>query len=454
MVTSIAPKAVDNLSRAGVFNRELAEQISRHAQEPAWLTEKRLAAYTVFEETPLPTTSDEPWRRTSLRRVKWGKFDPSKATSLQTATNLADLPDFLREKLDEEREASGRMVFANGQRLYYEVHPDLAAQGVVFTDLQTAVKDHAELVQRHLFSSVPSSDSKFAALNAAFWQNGTFLYVPEGVEIDHHLPFKTVILLDGEGVASTHRSLIITEANARVDYIEETASVNNDDPGLSVGVVEMIAAEGSEARYVDLQNLGAQVYNFNTKRALVQADANAIWEVGAFGSQMTKTFIDSQLIGDGANTECNGVYFLNDRQHVDLDFLMQHTGYATTGDLLVHGALKDKARSVFIGMIKIDEPGQLTNSYLKNQNLLLDPTARADSIPQLEIDANDVRASHAATISKVEEEYIFYLMSRGISYDDAVRLVVDGFFTTIFDRMANERVREKMMAAVVRKMAG
>jgi len=217
-------------------------------------------------------------------------------------------------------------------------------------------------------------------------------------------------------------------------------------------VVEIIAAEGAQVRYVDVQQLGHNVYNFNTKRSLNGPDSNVIWDLGEFGGALTKTFVDSQLIGDGANMECNGVYFLAGDQHLDIDTLMQHIGYATSGDLLIHGALKDKARSVFIGMIKIDPSGQLTNSYLKNQNLLLDKTARADSMPSLEIDANDVRASHAATISKVEEEYIFYLQSRGIPRQAAVQMIVEGFFSTIFARMGNERVQEKLMTSVTRKM--
>jgi Fe-S cluster assembly protein SufD len=198
--------------------------------------------------------------------------------------------------------------------------------------------------------------------------------------------------------------------------------------------------------------LGHKAYNFNTKRALCYDDSDVIWDIGELGSALTKTFIDSQLIGDGANTECNGVYFLDGKQHIDLDTMMQHTGYSTSGDLLLHGALKDKARSVFIGMIKIDPNGQLTNSYLKNQNLLLSNTSRADSVPSLEIDANDVRASHAATVSQVEEEYIFYLQSRGIPRETAIQMIVEGFFSTVFNRMGNERVRARLMEAVTRKM--
>ncbi|MEM7030897.1 MAG: Fe-S cluster assembly protein SufD, partial [Chloroflexota bacterium] len=267
-------------------------------------------------------------------------------------------------------------------------------------------------------------------------------------------PFHTIVLMDGEGATQVHRSLIVAEFYGNVNFIEEVASNNDEELGLNVGVVEVVAEEGAQVRYVDVQQLGNKVYNFNTKRSLGGEDSNVVWDLGQFGSALTKTFIDSQLIGDGSNMECNGVYFLDGKQHIDIDTLMQHIGYATGGDLLIHGALKDKARSVFIGMIKIDPTGQLTNSYLKNQNLILDKTARADSIPSLEIDANDVRASHAATISKIEEEYIFYLQSRGVPYDTAVQMIVEGFFSTIFDRMGNDRVKEKLMLTVIRKMTG
>lgn len=452
-MTTTITKTNDALISSGVFTKEATEARSARLNEPAWLADKRRVAWAVFEETPLPTLSDEPWRRTSLRKVPWNKFKLDVTPSMARAEKLADLPDNIRNLFDEDREASGRMLIVNGQILYYEVDPAVTEQGVIFTDLQTAAKEHADLVEPHLMAKcVPPSDSKFAAMNAALWENGAFIYVPREVEVEH--PFHTIILLDGQGVTSIHRSLIVTELYGNVTYIEENTSSRDEDLGLNVGVVEIIAEEGAHVRYVDVQKLGRQVYNFNTKRSLGAEDSNMVWDVGEFGGALTKTFIDSQLIGDGSNIECNGVYFIDGNQHLDIDTLMQHTGYATSGDLLIHGALKDKSRANFIGMIKIDPSGQLTNSYLKNQNLLLDKTARADSMPQLEIDANDVRASHAATISKVEEEYIFYLMSRGIPRPVAVQMIVEGFFSTIFDRMRNERIKEKLMATVMRKIVG
>ena len=434
-----------------IFDKAAVEKIISQNNEPDWLAHKRRLAWSVFEDTPMPATSDEAWRRTGLKRVKWNQISPDAPTAIQPVAALQDLPQNLQDLLDANREAAGRLLFVNGQLKYSEIDESLAQQGVIFTDLQSAARQHADLLKAHLMNeAVPPADGKFAALNAALWRNGVFLYLPRNVTIAQ--PFQVAFLLDGEGASSIHRALIIAESGAQADYIEESASQDNAQLGLNVGVVEIIARDNAQIRYVDAQQLGQKVYNFNTKRALAHANSRVLWDLGEFGSGLTKTFIDTQLIGNGADTQCNGVYFLNGTQHVDIDTMMHHIGYATTGDLLLHGALKDKARSVFLGMIKIDPSGQKTDSYLKNQNMMLDETTRADSIPALEIDANDVRASHAATISQVEDEYVFYLQSRGIPRDTAVKMIVEGFFSTVFNRMGNERVQERLMATVQRKM--
>lgn len=434
-----------------IFSKEIFNKFAAAQNDPKWVADKRMAAWSIFEDTPMPTTHDEPWRRTSLKRVHWADFSLDVAPSVQPVSALSDLPQSLQNLLDADKEAAGRLAMVNGQLVFAEIDPALAEKGVIFTDLRTAVHRHADLVQQHLMAkAVPPSDGKFAALNAALWQNGVFLYVPKNVAVE--LPFQAAIALDGAGASSIHRTLIVAEASAQVDYIEETASLNDAETGLAIGMVEVVARPNASVRYVDVQQWGHNVFNFNTKRALAEEDSNIYWDLGELGSRLTKTFIDTELIGDGSNTECNGVYFLDGEQHVDLDTMMRHIGYSTGGDLLLHGALKDTARAIFIGMIKIDPTGQLTNSYLKNQNLLLDDTCRADSIPALEIDANDVRASHAATISQVEEEYVFYLMSRGIPRSIAVQMIVEGFFETVFARMGNERVRERLMEAVEQKL--
>jgi Fe-S cluster assembly protein SufD len=361
------------------------------------------------------------------------------------------LPEDIRDALEDKYTAAGRLVLANNQVIYQELDPALAEQGVIFTSLSTAVKDYPELVQKYLGAeAVPPSNSKFAALNAALWQGGVFLYLPKNVEVEE--PFQTAIILEGQGSAIFPRTLIVAERFANATYIEESISHGEHGQALNDGVVEIYTHDGSQVRYVDVQRWGEDVYNFNVKRSVSQNDSAVVWETGQLGGRITKTYFDSLLPGNGSSMAFNGVYFMQGKQHLDVDCLIQHIGLATNGDLLLHGAVKDKSRSVFTGLIKIDPAAQQTNSYLKNENLILDRSARADSIPTLEIDANDVRASHGSTIGKIDEEYIFYLMSRGISRNTAVRMVVEGFFHKVFDRMHHERVREKLFQAVSNKI--
>jgi Fe-S cluster assembly protein SufD len=436
---------------SGVFSRADVESLSSKLNEPQWLKDKRNTAWMVFEETPMPSTSDEDWRRTDLRKVKWEKFGLARSTSISPADELAKLPDDLRDAVEESYAAAGRIVIVNGQVVYRELDPALAEQGVIFTDLSTAVAQHGDLVEKYLGTeAVPPSNSKFAALNSALWQGGVFLYLPKEVEVEK--PFQAAFVLEGEGTAIFPRTLIVAERFANATYIEENISLGQHGQALNAGVTEIYANAGAQVRHVDVQRWGEDVYNFNVKRSVGQNDSVVIWETGQLGGRLTKSYYDSLLPGNGAMTEFNGVYFMQGKQHLDVDTLMHHIGLATSGDLLLHGAVKDKSRSVFTGLIKIEPTAQQTNSYLKNENLILDSTARADSIPSLEIDANDVRASHGATISKIDEEYIFYLMSRGIPRNTAVRMVVEGFFHKVFDRMYNERVREKLFNAVSAKI--
>lgn len=441
-------QSTDKLLQAGVFTRGVVETIS--ANEPTWLRDKRQVAWTVFEETPMPTINDEDWRRTDLRKIRWEKFKLAGPSSVQ-ANTLANLPADVRDALEEKYAAAGRIVMANDRLVYRELDPALAEQGVIFTSLAEAVIKYPDLVQKYLGTeAVPPSNSKFAALNSALWQGGIFLYLPKNVEVAE--PFQTALILEGEGSAIFPRTLIVAEQSAHATYIEEAVSHGEHGQGLNVGVVEIFTNPGSQIRYVDVQRWGEDVYNFNIKRSVGRNDSSIIWETGQLGGRLTKTYYDALLPGNGATTDFNGIYFMQGKQHLDVDCLMHHVGLSTSGDLLLHGALKDKGRSIFTGLIKIEPTAQQTNSYLKNENLILDPSARADTIPTLEIDANDVRASHGATIGKIDEEYVFYLMSRGISRPTAVRMVVEGFFHKVFDRMYNERVREKLFNAVSAKI--
>jgi Fe-S cluster assembly protein SufD len=452
---TVTTKRPDKLLDAGVFSLGEVEALSAQLNEPAWLSDKRKTAWSVFEETPMPTSSDEDWRRTDIRKVKWQKFQLAGPASFAPGdgqiTKLADVPEYVRDAVEESHAAAGRLIIANGRVVYQELDPALADKGVIFTDLSTAVADHPDLVQKYLGTeAVPPSNSKFAALNSALWQGGVFLYLPKEVEVEP--PFQAAFVVEGEGSTIFPRVLLVGDTYSSATYIEENISLGEHGQALNTGVTEIYAGDGAQIRHVDVQRWGEDVYNFNVKRSVGQNDSMVIWETGQLGGRLTKSYYDSLLPGNGSMMEFNGIYFMQGKQHLDVDTLMNHIGFATSGDLLLHGALKDRSRSVFTGLIKIEPSGQQTNSYLKNENLLLDRKARSDSIPSLEIDANDVRASHGATIGRIDEEYIFYLMSRGIPRSTAVRMVVEGFFYKVFDRMHNERVREKLFNAVSAKI--
>ncbi len=437
----------DPAVEAGLFTRDAVTALSERLNEPIWMKEKRQVAWSIFEDTPMPTTSDEDWRRTDIRGLKWDQLKLFAESSVKPVSQLADLPDYLRTALDEGQEAAGRLALVNGQAVYHELAEGLAKQGVIFTDMSTAVQEYPHLIQEYFMTEcVAPSDGKFPALNGAFWQGGTFIYVPKDVVLKE--PFQIVIALEGEGTAVFPHTLIVAERFANVTCIEETVSPDRGELALNSGVVEIIAGEGAQVRYVDVQRWGNNVFSFNTKRAVHRPDSLVAWEMGELGSRLTKTYVDSILTGNGSSAEFNGIYFASDKQHLDIDTLIHHIGLSTGGDLLLKGAVRDNGRAVFQGMIKIDPSGQQTNSYLKNDNLLLSDHARADSIPSLEIDANDVRASHGATVGRIDEEYIFYLQSRGIPRNTAVRMIVEGFFSSVFDRMGQERVRQKLASAV------
>jgi len=453
----------DPTIEAGVFSRDSMNMLAERLNEPGWMKEKRHVAWSLFEELPMPTTSDEDWRRTDIRALKWDELKLYVDSGVEPVSQLSGLPEHLRVALDEGQDAAGRLAFVNDKVVYYELAQGLSEQGVVFTDMTTAVREHPELVQRYFMTEcVAPSDSKFAALNGALWQGGAFIYVPKDVEIKE--PFQVVMALEGEGTAIFPHTLIVAEQFAYLSLIEEAISntsvldtdarsaQGDEGQALNNGIVEIIAGDGAQVRYVEVQRWGENVFNFNTKRAVHRPDSLVVWETGQLGGRLTKTYVDSVLKGNGSSAEFNGVYFMSGKQHLDIDTLAHHIGLSTGGDLLLKGALRDNARAVFQGLIKIDPNGQQTNSYLKNENLLLSDHARADSVPSLEIDANDVRASHGATIGRVDEEYIFYLQSRGIPRSTAVRMIVEGFFSSIFDRMSQERVREKLASAVSAKI--
>jgi Fe-S cluster assembly protein SufD len=430
----------------GGFTETAFEAFLKNRDEPAWLTDRRRQAFARFRAFAWPSPRDEEWRRTDIRALKLENFAPPDADGPSAAA---------RNALDSHwaslsaHYATG-IQHVNGAAVRHADQGRLG--GAVFLDLNRAARDQPELVKRYLLTeAVSASDDVFAALHAAFWTGGTLLYVPRGVKVD--APLFSLVGLAGEGRVEFGHTLVVLEEDAEATLVRETAAADRDEtPGLHVGALEVIQARGSRFRLVNIQNWDASTWHFSRERALVGRDAELQWTVGGLGSRLAKVNQEVALAGQGARAQVNGVMFTTGRQHLAYFTRQDHMAPHTTSDLLYKAGLKDRSRVVWKGMIRVEKDAQRTDAYQKNDNLVLSGTARADSIPGLEIEANDVRCTHGATAGRVDEDMIFYAQARAIRRETAVRLIVEGFFANVYDRITIEPVRETLRQAVAFKL--
>ena len=416
--------------------------------EPNWLTEKRLEAWRGFESLPMPTLRDEAWRYTDISDVRIEDFLPY--ASSPDVKSEEDLPDAVRRLIREGEENSALLVQHNSETTFSRVDEELARKGVVFTDLHTALADHEELVKEKLFGLVPGDYDKFAALSAAAFAGGSFLYVPRGVGVE--VPIQSYRWLDVVG-SIMPRTLVIVEEGASVAYIDEYASADGEDPAFSNGAVELYVGEGASLRYVSLQNWERNVLHFNTIRSQTEKDATIRSLVVSFGSQLSRTNIEAGLSASGGDSEMLGLYFADQNQVLDHHTLQDHIAPNAHSDLLYKGALRDESIAVFSGLIRVEPGAQKTDAYQTNRNLILGTDdAFAVSLPNLEIMADDVKCSHGSTTGQVDETDLFYLMSRGIPRREAEKLVVFGFFGDITSRIPLKGLKEKLDRAIEGKI--
>jgi len=407
----------------------------------------RASAWEAFRRLPLPVTTDEPWRRTDIHAL------PSDEFVFPGDGAFADLPpvraDLLKPLIADQH--GGQIVLLpGGSRI--DLDARLAAQGVIFTDLRTAEQQHPELLQRMLGKTVNVEEGKFAALAGAFAQNGVVLYVPRGLTVE--APLHSVLWGPGGSFAHVSHVLVLVDEGASVTYVHEAASPDEmETTAMHAGIVEVQIMQGASLRFVELQSWGRHVWNFSHERIRVERDGALDWIFGAIGSRLTKNFSELDLAGQGAQGRMSGFYFTDGNQHLDHDTQQNHLAPNTTSDLLFKGALKGKSRSVWQGMIYVAPGAQKTDGYQANRNLVLSDAARADSIPGLEILADDVRCTHGATVGKLEQEPIFYLKTRGIPQPEAEKIVVEGFFDPIFQRIPFEGVRERFQHYISEKMS-
>lgn len=412
------------------------------------IADYRRSAWEMFAGLSLPTTNDEAWRRTDIRGLKTGELRLPTVVDLE-ALRLPNPPEELLRPLVGDEHGGQIVLTANGAQV--ALAEELKQQGVVFTNLRTAEAEHPELLAQMLGKIVPVSEGKFAALSGALAVDGVVLYVPKNVVIEQ--PLHSVTWGPGVNLAYIDHLLVWVEEGASVTYVHESAS-GTEPAGQSMhsGLVELAVGKGATLRFVELQSWGEHVWNFSHERARVEDDGELDWIFGAIGSRLTKNFSELDLVGRGAHGRMSGFYFTDGVQHLDHDTQQNHLAVNTTSDLLFKGALRDSSRSVWQGMIYVAPGAQKTDGYQANRNLVLSKKARADSIPGLEIMADDVRCTHGATVGKVDPEQVFYLMSRGIPYRDAERLIVEGFFDPIMQRIPFEGVRDRFRDAIMEKM--
>ena len=431
------------------LSEDVVRDISARKDEPEWMQASRLAGYAAFAEAPMPSVRSEDWRYTDIGAVLKLKA-LALAEEVRPASTVQELPEALLATVAESRTVAGRLVQRDGSVALREMPEDLRAQGVVFTSLESAVREHPELVQKYLGTAVTPEDGKFAAMNAAFWTGGLFLYVPRNVRVQ--APFRSYRWISEAGSSVFPRVLVVAEAGAELSLVDEAVSPDFDRQTLAIGAVEVFAEEGARVTCVSVQNWGAGVVNLSTDRVVAGRDARVTTLGLALGGDLSRSDIRCRLTRPGSHVDLLGLYIADGSQHFDHETLQDHVSPHASSNLLFKGALRDRGRSVFRGLIRVHPGAQRTDAYQTNRNLLLSSEARADSLPNLEIQADDVRCSHAATVGQLDEEEVFYLLSRGIPKREAVRLVVFGFFGEVLVQLPLDEVREELVRAVERKL--
>ena len=439
---------VPEILKSKGIGAEVVEALSGFKGEPAWLKEKRLEAWRAFEKTPMPTLRDEAWRYTDISDVRIEDFVPYAPSP--DASSEQDLPDAVQALIREGEENSALLVQHNSESAYTRVDEELLQKGVAFTDLHTALIEHEDLITEKLFGLVPLDYDKFAALSAAVFSGGSFLYVPRGVQVE--VPIQSYRWLDVVG-SIMPRTLVVVEEGASVTYIDEYASADGEEPAFSNGAVELYVGEGANLRYVSLQNWERNVLHFNTIRSSTEKDATINSLVVSLGSQLSRTNVEAGLTAAGGDSEMLGLYFADSNQVIDHHTLQDHISPNAHSDLLYKGALRDESLTVFSGLIRVEPGAQKTDAYQTNRNIILGTDdAFAVSLPNLEIMADDVKCSHGSTTGQVDETELFYLMSRGIPRREAEKLVVFGFFGEVTSRVPLRGLKEKLDRAIEGKI--
>jgi len=414
-----------HLSKKGL-SKDTVREISKLKDEPEWMLDFRLRAYDVFMKKPMPQWGGD------LNKIDFQNIFYYAKASEKTEKNWDDVPENVKNTFDklgipeaEKKFLAGVGAQYESEVVYHSLREDLAKQGVLFLDTDTALKEQPELFKKYFAKIIPPEDNKFAALNSAVWSGGSFIYIPPGVKVD--MPLQAYFRINAENIGQFERTLIIADEGSEVHYIEGCTAPVYSSESLHVAVVELLAHKDAKLRYTTIQNWSNDVYNLVTKRAYAYEGATVEWIDGNIGSKLTMKYPGIYLMGRKAYGETLSVAFAGKNQHQDTGAKMVHLAPDTTSKVTSKSVSRANGRSTYRGLLKVAKGATNVKATVRCDALLLDDTAKTDTYPYMEIDQEDATVTHEATVGKIGDEQIFYLMSRGFSEDEALSLIVNGF---------------------------
>jgi Fe-S cluster assembly protein SufB len=419
------------------LSREVVESISEYKSEPQWMRDFRIKAYEHFEARPTPTWGG------NLGTIDWNNIHYFVRASEKNSRDWSEVPDDIKNTFDrlgipeaERKFLAGVGAQYESEVVYHQMNEKLEAQGVIFTDMDTALREHEDLVREHWATVIPPNDNKLAALNSAVWSGGSFVYVPAGVKVV--MPLQAYFRINTENMGQFERTLIIAEEGSDVTYIEGcTAPVYSTD-SLHSAVVEIIAKPGSRVRYTTVQNWSQNVYNLVTKRAIAQEKATVEWVDCNLGSKLTMKYPSVYLMGPEAHGEILSIAFAGNGQHQDAGGKIIHAAPRTTSSIFAKSISKDGGRSTYRGLLEVGKGATESRSKVVCDALLLDEDSRSDTYPTIRIDESDADVGHEATVSKIGDEQIFYLQSHGLDEEEASKMIVNGFIEPVTKELPME----------------
>lgn len=423
------------------LNAEIVAQISAMKNEPEWMTEYRLKAYDIFLSKPMPTWGAD------LSGIDFDDIYYFVRASDQQGRNWDEVPAEIKKTFDrlgipeaEQKYLQGVTAQYESEVVYHSIRKDLESKGVLFTDMDSALRDYPEIVKEYFGTVIPASDNKFAALNGAVWSGGSFIYVPPGVHVE--MPLQAYFRINTKNMGQFERTLIIVDEGAYVHYVEGCTAPSYSEDSLHSAVVEIIVKDGARCRYTTIQNWSTNVYNLVTKRAVAYKNATMEWVDGNLGSKVTMKYPAVILQGEGAHGEVLSIAFAGAGMQLDAGAKITHLAPNTTSQIISKSISKDGGRASYRGLLKIVEGADNVKSNVVCDALLLDDRSRSDTYPTIECDAKRVTMGHEASVSRVGEDQLFYAMSRGMSEDEANAMIVNGFIEPLVKELPMEYALE------------